>query len=72
MKEIKKEYTNGEITVIWQPHKCKHAGVCVKTLPEVYRPKEKPWIDAAKASKEALIAQIDACPSGALSYSIEQ
>ena len=27
------EYTNGELTIIWQPELCQHAGICVKTLP---------------------------------------
>ncbi len=65
---MKKEYSNGELTIVWQPEKCIHAGVCVKTLPEVYNPKEKPWIKQENASSEALVRQIDACPSGALSY----
>ena len=38
------EYTNGELTIIWQPELCQHAGICVKTLPCVYKPKERPWI----------------------------
>lgn len=67
-KEIIKEYTNGELTVVWKPKKCIHAAICVKTLPEVYRPEEKPWIQAENASTQALIDQINQCPSGALSY----
>ncbi len=42
------EYTNGEITVIWQPKKCIHAAICVKSLPQVYNPKEKPWLKPEK------------------------
>lgn len=63
-----KEYSNGEITIKWQPKKCQHAGVCVKTLPKVYNPRAKPWIAIENASTEALINQINQCPSGALSY----
>lgn len=63
-----KTYSNGEITVIWQPKKCQHAAVCVKMLPEVYRPSNKPWITVENASTKALINQINNCPSGALSY----
>ena len=66
--EIKKEYSNGEITVVWKPGKCIHAGICVQTLPEVYKPKEKPWIQIDNASTEALKDQVSKCPSGALSY----
>lgn len=64
----KKEYTNGEITIIWQPEICVHSGICVKTLPNVYKPKERPWIQIENATTEELIAQIKKCPSGALSY----
>jgi uncharacterized Fe-S cluster protein YjdI len=66
--EIKKEYSNGELTVVWKPGKCQHAGICVKRLPKVYLPREKPWIKPENATTEELKAQIDQCPSGALSY----
>ena len=66
--EIKKEYSNGEITIVWKPEKCIHSGVCVKTLPEDYDPKAKPWITPEKATTAELKSQIDKCPSGALSY----
>ena len=69
-REIVKEYANADITVIWKPKKCIHAAICVKTLPEVYDPKGKPWIKPENASADALKAQIDKCPSGALSYSM--
>lgn len=69
-KEIVKEYSNGELTVVWKPAKCIHAGECVKALPEVYNPKEKPWIKAGNTSTQALKDQIAKCPSGALSYYI--
>lgn len=62
-----KEYSNGEITIVWQPSLCIHSGVCVKTLPNVYHPKEKPWITIENATTEALINQVALCPSGALS-----
>jgi len=64
----KKEYSNGELTVVWQASKCKHAGICVKTLPNVYHPKDQPWIKPENATTEELKSQISQCPSGALSY----
>lgn len=66
--EVTKEYQREDLTVIWKPKKCIHSGICVKTLPLVYNPKEKPWIKPENASAEALKSQIDNCPSGALSY----
>lgn len=63
-----REYTRDNLTIVWKPGLCIHSGVCVKALPEVYRPKEKPWIRPELASAEALKAQIARCPSGALSF----
>ncbi len=67
-REIIKEYTNGELTIIWKPRTCIHSAECVKRLPSVYNPNEKPWIKAENATTEELKEQIEACPSGALSY----
>lgn len=63
-----KRYSNGEITIIWRPRLCVHSGVCVKTLPRVYDVSRHPWITPENATTGELIAQIDRCPSGALSY----
>lgn len=67
-KSIIKEYSNNDMTIIWEPKKCIHSGECVRRLPKVYDPKAKPWIKIENASSEALVEQIQACPSGALSY----
>ena len=66
--EKKHEFSNGEITIVWTPSKCIHAAVCVKTLPKVYKPGERPWINENAASSDELREQISACPSGALTY----
>lgn len=62
-----KEYSNKEITIIWQPEKCIHSGICVKTLPKVYNPKDKPWVKIENATTQELKDQVAKCPSGALS-----
>jgi len=67
-KEIIKEYSNGEFTIVWKPGICIHAEICAKTLPQVYNPDIRPWIKAENASPAELKEQIDQCPSGALSY----
>lgn len=69
---MNKEYSNGEITIKWQPKVCQHAAVCVKTLPQVYNPKASPWIAIENASSEELKKQISQCPSGALSFTINR
>ncbi|WP_101773375.1 (4Fe-4S)-binding protein [Peptostreptococcus faecalis] len=63
-----KEYKVDNLTIIWQPEKCTHAGVCSATLPNVYFPKERPWIRPENATVEELKNQINLCPSGALSF----
>ncbi len=63
-----KEYSNGEITIKWQPKLCQHAAICVKTLPQVYNPNASPWISIENASTEELKNQISRCPSKASSY----
>ena len=66
------EYSNGELTIIWQPDLCQHSGICVKTLPQVYNPKERPWVKIENATTDELSAQINKCPSGALSYRLNK
>ncbi len=67
-KNIKKEYTNGEITVVWQPAKCIHSGNCFKSDYDTFQPKRRPWIKLENCSTEKVIEIINKCPSGALSY----
>ncbi|RYZ20744.1 MAG: hypothetical protein EOP49_47425 [Sphingobacteriales bacterium] len=69
--EIVKQYTNGEITVVWKPSACIHSTICWKKttgLPTVFNPREKPWIKIDSADSAAIMAQVQQCPSGALSF----
>jgi len=63
-----KEYTNGELTVRWNPEKCIHARECVKGLPQVFSHESTPWVNIKGASSEEIMRVIDRCPSGALTY----
>jgi len=64
---MKKNYTIDDTTIVWDPSKCIHSAICVKGLPDVFKPKESPWIQTENASKEAIVQQVLKCPSGALS-----
>jgi len=69
--EIIKEYSNGDVTIVWKPNTCIHSTVCWKGeggLAAVFKPGQKPWIDPLGASTAQIIAQVRKCPSGALSY----
>ena len=63
-----KEYTNGEVTVVWKPDLCMHSRLCVNGLPSVFDFNARPWINAQGDTTEAIITQVKKCPSGALSY----
>ncbi|MCH2489539.1 MAG: (4Fe-4S)-binding protein [Flavobacteriales bacterium] len=63
-----KEYTNGEVTVTWNPKLCIHSGKCTKGLPAVFRPKVRPWVQINNATTDEIIETVNACPSGALSH----
>lgn len=65
-KNLVKEYSNGEITVVWQSGKCIHSANCVKHLSAVFQPQQHPWINLNGATSEAIIATVNKCPSGAL------
>ena len=65
---LTKEYTNGEVTIVWQSGKCIHSAMCVKNNPDVFKPKEKPWIVPENSSSEEIMSTIHKCPSGALTY----
>lgn len=65
---VKKEYKNEDIAVVWQPHLCIHDKSCWKNLGKVFKPLKRPWVKMENASTEEIIAQVDKCPAGALSY----
>jgi len=67
---MEKTYRTDDVTIIWKPDVCAHSTLCFKGLPEVFNPREKPWIKQFNASTEKLIEQINKCPSGALSYKL--
>jgi len=64
---MSKEYTKEDLTVVWDSSKCIHAANCAKGLPEVFKPREKPWIQMENATTERITEQVRKCPSGALS-----
>lgn len=61
-------YSNDEITIVWQPKLCTHSAVCALGLPKVFQPRDRPWIKIDQATTEQIKAQVEKCPSGALSW----
>jgi len=67
-RHVKRDYSNDEITVHWDSAKCVHCGNCVRGLPAVFNLKQSPWVNVDGATTEAIVGQVDQCPSGALAY----
>ncbi len=70
---IIKKYSNGEVTIVWKPGQCIHSAICWKHpdgLIKVFNPSERPWIKPEGASTQEIINQVKKCPSGALSYTL--
>jgi uncharacterized Fe-S cluster protein YjdI len=65
---MEKKYTNGEITIVWKPDVCIHSAICFKGLHSVFNPTKRPWVNVEGANTEKIVAQVDKCPSKALSY----
>jgi len=69
-KDKRRDYAGNNITIHDNRGVCAHAGVCTDRLSSVWRMRLKPWIDPDGADMEAIIETIEACPSGALGYTI--
>ena len=53
--------------VNWDENKCCHAGVCVSSLPEVFKIENGQFvIDTTQASDSEIRDVVNQCPSGAL------
>ena len=61
MEDITKEYTNGEITIVWQPKKCIHSAVCKNGLIEVFNPQVRPWINIQGAMVQKKLKTMHIC-----------
>lgn len=63
-------YTGKGVTIHDNRSICSQAGLCTDRLSTVFRIKEDPWIDPDGATEEAIVALVQQCPSGALSYTL--
>ena len=72
VKDKRKNYVGKSITIHDNRKICSHSAECVNNLPSVFKLNARPWInpDAAE-TKEEIVNTIKKCPSGALSYSVD-
>ena len=64
-------YDAKQITIHDNRGICAHAGYCTENLSSVFKLDEEPWIDPDGATVKDIIRTISKCPSGALSYTVD-
>jgi CDGSH-type Zn-finger protein len=69
-KNRRVSYAGKHITIFDNRGICAHAGFCTDGLKKVFRLDEEPWIDPDGAAVDEIIRTIERCPSGALSYAV--
>jgi CDGSH-type Zn-finger protein len=64
-------YKGKKITVYDNRSICAHAGICTDGLPAVFRNREASFVEPDGASVSEIIDIVNQCPSGALSYTLD-
>ena len=70
-KEIIQKYKGKQITIIFNRSICAGAGLCVRNFPKIYKNASENWIFPDEESIEEVKKSIKTCPSGALSYELQ-
>jgi CDGSH-type Zn-finger protein/uncharacterized Fe-S cluster protein YjdI len=64
----RQSYKNSTIEVTFDPNRCIHAAECVRRMPVVFRPTERPWVVLEGADPGEVQAVVERCPTGALQF----
>ena len=67
----KRDYVGRDVTVSYNKSICAHVGICTTRLGTVFNVKARPWIQPSAAGADDTRNTVDACPSGALTYPIQ-
>lgn len=67
-RNVKKVYETAQIAVSWRPEYCIHVGNCVRGLPSVFNPRDRPWVHIDAAAADAIAGVVMTCPTGALHF----
>ncbi len=65
-KDALLRYRGEQITVLYNPRLCSHAGECGRLSPTAFDPSRKPWISPDAVSVSEIEDVVRTCPSGAL------
>jgi CDGSH-type Zn-finger protein/truncated hemoglobin YjbI len=64
-------YVGQQVTIFDNRGTCQHSGFCTDRLTTVFRLKEEPFVAASGGRMDEIIRAVRDCPSGALSYAID-
>lgn len=64
-------FEGSDVTVYFDQARCIHAAECVKGLPAVFDPKNKPWVNPDGAEAQSVVEVVQRCPSGALHFELK-
>jgi CDGSH-type Zn-finger protein/uncharacterized Fe-S cluster protein YjdI len=62
------DFSHEGIVVQFRPARCIHAADCVRGLPQVFRPGDRPWVHPERAGADQTAEVVERCPTGALTY----
>jgi CDGSH-type Zn-finger protein/ferredoxin len=71
VRDRQDSYTTKGLTVLDNRGTCAHAGLCTERLPSVFRSGKEPFVDPNGADADPITHAVKACPSGALSYTVD-
>ena len=66
MKSEVRHYRGNRASVTFDSHRCIHAEVCVRGMPEVFDVSRRPWIMPDAGDPKRLERVVLGCPTGAL------
>jgi uncharacterized Fe-S cluster protein YjdI/CDGSH-type Zn-finger protein len=64
----RREYRTDQIAVQWEPEYCIHSANCIRSLPDVFIPTDRPWVHIDRAPADAVAEAVMRCPTGALHF----
>jgi CDGSH-type Zn-finger protein/uncharacterized Fe-S cluster protein YjdI len=63
-----RDYETDAIRVHWDSSRCIHTGICLRTLPQVFDVRRRPWVEIDAADADTIADAVSRCPTGALRY----